>query len=143
MATTVNVTELQELLDNSPFVKVYNFKVVSLGDGEATVLFPFDKTFERPGGYVSGPVYMAAADLAMWLAIITKVGLEEGLMDLTLEMKTNFLTGAKAEDVLCTAKVLKVGRRIIYGVADCSTPEGKLCTHHTLTYMRTGKGEHD
>lgn len=51
-------------------------------------------------------------------------------------MKTNFLAGAKRTGFRCTAKLLKVGRRLIYGVAECVDQNGKLLTHHTITYIR-------
>jgi acyl-coenzyme A thioesterase PaaI-like protein len=34
---------------------------------------PFQKAIERPGGIVSGSVFMTAADLAMWLAIMKSI----------------------------------------------------------------------
>ena len=80
---------------------------------------------------------MAAADVAMWLAIKTRLGLTDG--SVTVEMKTNFLAAAKNEDFSCTAHILKCGQRLIYGVAECLSEDGKLLTHHTLTYMRHGK----
>jgi len=57
-------------------------------------------------------VYMTAADVAMWLAIKTKLGLDDA--SLTAEMKTNFLGSARQESIRCNAKVLKLGRRLIY-----------------------------
>jgi acyl-coenzyme A thioesterase PaaI-like protein len=32
--------------------------------------------------------------------------------------------------------VLKLGKRIIYGTAECHDRRGKLFTHHTVTYAR-------
>ncbi len=52
-------------------------------------------------------------------------------------MKTNFLSSAREEDFRCHAKVLKLGRRLVYGVAECTTLEGKLLTHNTITYIRS------
>lgn len=95
---------------------------------------PFRKDFERPGAIVAGQTFMAAADVAMWLAIITQLGASDG--SVTAEMKTNFLNVARQEDVLCHAKVLKLGRRLVYGVAECTNSSGKLLTHHTITYIR-------
>jgi len=88
----------------------------------------------RPGGIVSGQVYIAAADVAMWLAIKTRLGLADG--SVTAEMKTNFLGGAKRESFLCSAKVLKFGRQLIFGTAECVGADGRLLTHHTVTYIR-------
>jgi len=85
---------------------------------------------------VSGLVFMAAADVAMWFAIKTLLGLDDGCV--TAEMKTSFLSAAKEHDFLCCARVLKLGKRLVYGVAECTGPGRKLLTHHTLTYVRPG-----
>jgi uncharacterized protein (TIGR00369 family) len=115
-------------------VRCYGFQLHSFSDGECTILVPFRKELERPGGIVGGRVFMAAADVAMWLAIITRLGPHDG--SVTAEMKTNFLSGAREEDILCHARVLKLGRRLIYGVGECRNIEGKLLTHSTITYIR-------
>jgi hypothetical protein len=44
------------------------------GCRRCTIDVPFRDAFERPGGIVSGQVFMAAADVATWLAIKTKLG---------------------------------------------------------------------
>jgi len=127
-------SELRQLLKQVGSADHYGFQFHSSTDGECTLLVPFRKDFERPGAVVAGPVFMAAADVAMWLAIITKLGAADG--SVTAEMKTNFLNGAREEDILCHAKILKLGRRLVYGVAECTNREGKLLTHHTITCIR-------
>ena len=134
MALAVTEAELQNLLESSPFNRPYGFRVQAIGEGSCTVAVPFKFTYERPDGLISGPVFMAAADVTMWLAIMTQTGIIDRLV--TVEMKTNFLNGARAEDVTCTANVLKLGRRLIYGTAECTNSAGKLLTHHTVTYIR-------
>jgi acyl-coenzyme A thioesterase PaaI-like protein len=96
---------------------------------------PFQESFERPGGIVSGPVFMAAADVAMWLAIMTKLGLDATTV--TVEMTTAFLRGNKHRDFWCTARILKLGQRLVYGVAECVDSTSVRLTHHTLTYARS------
>ena len=135
MTLAVSEDELRRILVESPFISLYGFKLHSIGDGECSVEFPYQETFVRPGGVVSGPVYMAAADATMWLAIMTKLG-DAATLAVTVEMKTNFLSGAKEEGFICTAKILKLGRRLVYGVAECVSNQGILLTHHTLTYIR-------
>ena len=55
---------------------------------------------------------------------------------LTSELNTAFLAPAKGEHVYCTARILKMGRRRIYGVAECHGKKGNLFSHHTVTYVR-------
>jgi uncharacterized protein (TIGR00369 family) len=125
---------LQRLLARSRFVSGYGLKLVSLSDAECTIAMPFRRALERPGGTVNGPAFMAAADCAMWLAIKRHIGLEHDAV--TSELNTAFLNAARRETVYCTARVLKLGKRIIYGTAECHDRRGRLFTHHTVTYAR-------
>jgi acyl-coenzyme A thioesterase PaaI-like protein len=134
--TAVSKPELQRLLADLPFVRTYGFRVHSIRSGECVLTVPFQQAFERPGGIVSGLVFMAAADVAMWLAIKTLLGCDDGCV--TAEMKTSFLAAAKRQDFRCRARILKLGKRLVYGVAECFSHDRKLLTHHTLTYIRPG-----
>jgi len=126
--------QLQALLDGSRFLRHYGFRVVSVGAGTCTVLMPFRRTLQRPGGIVNGPALMAAADCAMWMAIKAQLGVEHDA--LTSDLDTAFLAPARNEPVYCTARILKFGKRRIYGVAQCHDHNGGLFTHHTMTYVR-------
>ena len=128
--------DLQKLIDRSKFIRHYGFRVVKVSKSACTIELPHRPLLERPGGIINGPALMAAADCAMWLAIKARIGVENDA--LTSELNTAFLAPAKGEHVYCTAKILKMGRRRIYGVAECHGKEGNLFSHHTLTYVRTG-----
>jgi acyl-coenzyme A thioesterase PaaI-like protein len=56
----------------------------------------------------------------------------------TAEMSTAFLGAARAEPFRCAARILKLGRRLIYGVAESAAGDGRLLAHHTITYIRPG-----
>jgi len=126
--------ELNEILSSSPFASIYDLKLDSFAGGECSVLMPFQESLERPGGIVSGSVLMTAADAAMWLAIMTRLG--KNAITVTSGMTSAFLSSAKREDVRCTARVLKLGKKLVYGVAECESDRGSLLSHHTLTYAR-------
>ena len=128
-------TALQKLLDDAQFLRPYGFKVITANDEKCTLELPHKAELERPGGIINGPALMAAADCAMWLAIKARIGADGDA--LTSELNTAFLAPAKGEHVYCTARILKMGRRRIYGVAECHGKAGNLFTHHTLTYVRT------
>jgi len=136
MTASLAVTEeeLTQVLAQSAFARIYGFKLDSFGNGECTVAMPFQPELERPGGIVAGAIFMAAADVAMWLAIMTLLGKE--VQTVTSELKTAFLKSAKQEDVICTAKILKLGKTLIYGVAECRNRSDELLTHHTITYIK-------
>ena len=125
---------LQELLDRSEFIRAYGFRVVSVSKEKCTLELPHRAELERPGGIINGPALMAAADCAMWLAVKARLGLDKDA--LTSELNTAFLAPAMGEHVYCTARILKAGRRRIYGVAECHGKKGNLFSHHTVTYVR-------
>jgi len=130
----VTLDEVNSVLAESAFANVYGIKVEALARGECTVYVPFRPELQRPGGFVAGPVFMTAADIATWLAIMTLLGKEP--LTLTYELKSAFLNPAKQEDIYCTARILKCGKALIYAVADCRNRAEQLLTHHTITYVR-------
>ena len=125
---------LQKLLGRSRFVSSYGLKIHSVTNAQCTIAMPFRRAFERPGGTVNGPAFMAAADCAMWLAIKRHIGIEHDAV--TSELNTAFLNAARRETVYCTARILKLGKRIIYGTAECHDRRGKIFTHHSVSYVR-------
>ncbi len=126
--------ELDGVLASTPFLQPYGFRVQEASEGECRVHVPFAPALERPGGIVSGMTIMGAADVAMWLAIMTLRGTGEHWV--TSDMKSAFLRSARAEDFVCTARVLKIGRRSAYGTAECRGASSGLLAHHVLTYLR-------
>ena len=125
--------QLQKLLDASRFIRHYGFRVVRASTEACTIELPHKPLLERPGGIINGPALMAAADCAMWLAIKARIGVEKDA--LTSELNTAFLSPAKDGHVYCTARILKFGRRSIYGTAECHSKAGQIYSHHTVTYM--------
>jgi uncharacterized protein (TIGR00369 family) len=124
--------ELAQLVATAPFLKPFGFIVQSCAPGECTLRVPFDSSLERPGGVVSGIAIMGAADVAMWLAILTERGSAEQWV--TTDLKTAFLRGARGTDIHCSARVLKLGKRTAYGTAECRAGNGDLLAHHVISY---------
>ena len=128
------VVELNQVLADTPFLQAYGFRVEAAQHGECNLIVPYQASLERPGGIVSGMTLMGAADVAMWLAIMTLRGVAERWV--TTDMKTAFLRSARSEDIACRACVLKAGTRTMYGTAECRTKGAELIAHHVLTYAR-------
>ena len=124
--------ELAQVLTDTAFVKPYGFVVRSCAPGECTLVVPYTASLERPGGIVSGITIMGAADVAMWLAIMTQRGTAERWV--TTDMKTAFLSSARETDIYCAAQVLKLGKRTAYGSAECRDAGGRLLAHHVISY---------
>ncbi len=132
---TTERVAIEQWLAAAPFNSYFRFRVEALTEGACTLEVPFHEEFLRPGDFVSGPVFMAAADAATWLAIARLRGIEETWV--TIDLKTAFLRPARREPFRCTSRLLKSGRQLIYAVADCVSGDGMLLSHHTVTYARS------
>ncbi len=131
-APRISAVDAERVLASSGFAGWWGFQLESVGPGTAALRLPHRVELERPGGLLQGAAVMALSDTAFWLAVMTVVG--EQLMAVTLEMKTNFLKGAKGA-LRCEARVLQAGRRVVYGEASCFDTSSRRVSHHTLTYL--------
>ncbi len=129
------IAELQTILDTSDFTREYGIVIESIVDGRVRARVPFRPHYVRPGGVVPGFIYMAAADLVMWLAVFASLGPAAELA-VTTDMRTSFLSGVRGEDFWCEAEVADVGEQLIFGTATCMDARGAIITHHTLTYIQ-------
>jgi uncharacterized protein (TIGR00369 family) len=125
---------LQALLDRSPFLAGYGFRLKAVSARSCTLALPWRAERARPGGTLNGPAFVALADCAMWLAIKHRIGPEQDAV--TAELHTAFLAAARRETVYCTARILKFGKRLIHGIADCRGRHGRILAHHSLLYAR-------
>jgi len=91
----------------------------------------------RPGGTVSGPSIMLLADVTFYVAILAMIGPQA--LTVTTNMSLNFLRKPAKADLLCDARILKLGRRLVTG--DCllysvgGSPD-KPVAQATVTYAR-------
>jgi len=68
----------------------------------------------RPGGTVSGPAMFALADVAMYLAILSRIG--PVALAVTTNCAMDFMRRpAAGQDLLAEARVLKLGRSLAVG----------------------------
>lgn len=77
---------------------------------------------------------MGAADVAMWLAIMTHRGTAEQWV--TSDMKTAFLRSGRDEDITCKAHILKIGKRTAYGTVETTGMKSGLLAHHVISYSK-------
>jgi acyl-coenzyme A thioesterase PaaI-like protein len=88
--------------------------VVEVGHRGSTVRQDVGVAQLRPGGTVSGPVLMAVADSALYVAILGEIGLVP--LAVTTNLNINFLRKPSADKaILGMCKLLKVGKGLIVG----------------------------
>ena len=131
--------ELSRFLESEvPFVKALGIECEEVRPGYAVARWKQDPRWLRPGGYLFGGGLMSLADAALYMAILGQIGLKA--MAVTSELKMNFLRPAVGGDVLATARILKLGRRIAYGEVHVHMANGgeRLIAHATCSYALPG-----
>ncbi|WP_201598944.1 PaaI family thioesterase [Psychrobacter vallis] len=88
----------------------------------------------RPGGTVSGPVLMSIADVAIYVAILGKIGIVP--LTVTTSLTINFLRKPSAEArIIADCTLMKVGRTLIVGeVSLYSEGSSDVVAHVVGTY---------
>ena len=88
--------------------------VEEVGNSSATVKRRIGADELRPGGTVSGPVLMAVADVALYVAILGKIGIVP--LAVTTSFTMNFLRKPSAErSIVGVGKLMKVGKTLAVG----------------------------
>ena len=108
--------------------------VLAVGPMSATVKHPVGINELRPGGTVSGPVMMALADVALYVAIVGEIGIVP--LTVTTSLNINFLRKpAAGAAVIGVCKLIKLGKSLAIGeVSIYSEGSDALVAHAVGTY---------
>jgi len=108
--------------------------VEEVGSGSATIMHPIGADQLRPGETVSGPVLMAVADVALYVAILATIGIVP--LAVTTSLTINFLRKPSPHrPIVGVCQMIKVGRSLAVGeVALYSGREGEMVAKAVGTY---------
>lgn len=88
--------------------------VDAVGNFGATVRHPVSRAELRPGGTVSGPVLMAVADVALYVAIMGEIGIVPLVVSTSLTV--NFMRKPSPNAaIVAVCKLMKLGKNLAVG----------------------------
>ena len=131
---------LQSLLDTvvAPWIRELGLRVTQVQPNEVHLSLPITAHHVHGGGVVCGQTLMSAADTAMVLAVASQLG---GFKPMTtVQLQTSFLRPiagsrtAPAGEAKVIARVLRLGRNLVFGEIEVHDAAGKLAAHATTTY---------
>lgn len=107
----ITASELDEIVAASiPWVSDLGLEVEAIGEGTCRARLPFGPRKVRPGGTVAGPMLVALASYAAYVAVLSAAGRVERAAVVT--QSASFFQGT-AGDVVAEARVLNRGRRLV------------------------------
>ena len=127
----MTLPELEALMDRY-FASWRSFsQIVALGDNDITVRMPFRSDLVRAGGTISGPALMALADTAAYFVTLAHAGPVPSAATANLDI--HFLVRPQPGDIIATATMLRLGRRLAVAKVDLHSGD-QLVAHATVTY---------
>jgi uncharacterized protein (TIGR00369 family) len=126
------------LADNfAPWVLDLGLTVESLGDDRAVLRLPWSQRLAREGGGLSGQALMAAADTATVIAVSAARGAFVPMT--TVQQSTSFQRAVTGSDVLITAVLTKLGRRMAFAdITLTDSASGDLAARASTVYALMG-----
>lgn len=116
MALAMDKSALAEFLDAEFPQVAHEFTVEHVEEMAIRVRLNVGEQHLRPGGTVSGPSMFALADVSIYLATLAMIGPKA--LSVTTNIAMDFMRKpAAATDLICEARLLKLGRSLAVG--DC------------------------
>jgi uncharacterized protein (TIGR00369 family) len=118
----------------APWVRELDLRVLEARAGEVTLALPVTSRHVHEGGVLCGQTMMAAADTAMVLAVMTKLG---GFKPMTtVQLQTSFMrqVAGTSGTARVVARVLRMGKSLVFGEIQILNADDELAAHATTTY---------
>ncbi len=105
------VLEYTEILrERSPFIKLLGLDVLKLERGTCQLSLKIKDNFRNSHKTVHGGVIYSLADIGMGVSVYSVLKKDQEAA--TIEIKINYLKPAQAETLICTAKIIQIGKNI-------------------------------
>lgn len=138
-ATTKEITEAHRekahaVFKTVPFLRLIGMELIDLKDGEATVKLKMRDELRQPHGLLHGGATASVIDTAMAFAVVTLLGENERAS--TVDLTIHYLRPVTMGEIVCTAKVVRGGKRILTVSSEVINEEGKLIATALSTYAK-------
>jgi uncharacterized protein (TIGR00369 family) len=117
----------------APWVGQLELQVLHAQAGQVTLHLPVTPPHVHVGGVLCGQTMMAACDTAMVLAVMTHTGAFKPMT--TVQLQTSFLRPVAGDSgqAQVVARVLRLGRNLVFGEVEVLDAKGRLAAHATCT----------
>jgi uncharacterized protein (TIGR00369 family) len=134
MTTPTGAEVMAQFLPQSPFVTKLGIVAEVLDADEVRLRMPWDPTNVTLGDMVHGGAIAALADVTVMAAALAGVQAAESLRGVTTSMAMQFLSPARAIDLIGVGRVLRRGKTLVNCDVDVVTPEGEAVAKAIATY---------
>lgn len=117
-----------------PYNKLLGMELLEMRVGEAVLRLKVRDELRQPHGLLHGGATASLIDTAMAFAVVSMLG--EGEKASTVDLTVHYLRPVTDGEIICTAKVLRGGKKILTVSAEASNADGKMIATAISTYSK-------
>ncbi|HMQ05508.1 MAG TPA: PaaI family thioesterase [Pyrinomonadaceae bacterium] len=124
----------EDTLHGLPFAQLMGMRLDDLQQNESVIKIEMRDDLRQPHGVLHGGVTATLIDTAMAFAVITRLAPDEKAT--TVDLTVHYLRPHLEGTLICTAKVVRAGKRILTVSADVVNSENKHIATAISTYTK-------
>jgi acyl-CoA thioesterase len=123
-----------EVVKTTPYLKLLGIELIEITEEKAVMSLEMQEKLRQPYGLLHGGATASLIDTAMAFAVVAALGAEDKAT--TVDLTVQYLRPHTAGKVLCTAKVLRAGKRLLFLSAEVVNEQGKMIATALSTYSK-------
>jgi len=123
-----------EVVKNTPYLQHLGIELVEIEVGKAVMRMPMKEELRQPYGLLHGGATASLIDTATAFAVVSVTTSEEKCT--TVDLTVHYLRPVIDETTICTATIVRAGRRLITVSAEVHNEHGKLIATALSTYAK-------
>ncbi len=123
-----------EVAQNTPYLKHLGIELVEIEVGRAVMKLPMKEELRQPYGLLHGGATASLIDTATAFAVVSVTTREEKAT--TVDLTVHYLRPVINETTICTATIVRAGKRLITVSAEVYNDQGKLIATALSTYAK-------
>jgi len=123
-----------EVVKTTPYLKLLGIELVEITEEKAVMSLEMQEKLRQPYGLLHGGATASLIDTAMAFAVIAALGTEDKAT--TVDLTVQYLRPHTEGKIVCTAKVLRAGKRLLFLSAEVVNEQGKLTATALSNYTK-------
>ena len=123
-----------DVVETTPYLKLLGIELVEIEPEKVVMRLEMQEKLRQPHGLLHGGAIASLIDTAMAFAVVTR--LTESEKASTVDLTVQYLRPHTEGKIVCTAKVLKAGKRLLFVSAEVENEQGKLIATALSTYTK-------
>lgn len=123
-----------ETIKNTPYLTLLGIEAVEFEVGKAVLSLPMHDKLRQPYGLLHGGATASLIDTATAFAVVSVLEADEKAS--TVDLTVQFLRPHTTGKIVCTAKITRAGKRLLFVSAEVVNEENKLIATALSTYTK-------